>query len=145
MPTPLTLTLARGLLPLFRLASRQSALSPTAEDSGAAPHSPCPPPTPTPTHPAGLPRLLTAKAAAALPSPYHRRYTWFDRDLSVAGRVVVKRGEKYTHELVKVEKCGSRAQSTQVDSLRCVALRRSARPIAPTAIALTAPSPRARA
>ncbi|BBN00146.1 aspartyl aminopeptidase [Marchantia polymorpha subsp. ruderalis] len=29
-------------------------------------------------------------------------YTWFDRDLTVAGRVFVQRGEKISHELVRV-------------------------------------------
>ena len=31
-------------------------------------------------------------------------HTWFDRDLSVAGRVLVRRGEKLSHELVRVDR-----------------------------------------
>ena len=31
-------------------------------------------------------------------------HTWFDRDLSVAGRVLVKRGDALTHELVRIDR-----------------------------------------
>ena len=31
-------------------------------------------------------------------------HTWFDRDLSVAGRVMVKRGDALTHELVRIDR-----------------------------------------
>ena len=33
-------------------------------------------------------------------------YTWFDRDLSIAGRVVVRRGASFSHELVKIDRRG---------------------------------------
>ena len=31
-------------------------------------------------------------------------HTWFDRDLSIAGRVLVKSGEKFEHKLVMIQK-----------------------------------------
>lgn len=43
-------------------------------------------------------------------------HTWFDRDLGIAGRAIVKRGEgKYSHDLVSVTRTGVSVSFLLVD------------------------------